>query len=96
MFDLMMVYCLAGEPCVTEKLAVFPQEDVGEPLCNIARPAIESFVLSKAPRGASVTFSCIPTNTPAMPDYPPSKRKNDRVMMLQPELLLDFRDRVSN
>jgi hypothetical protein len=96
MFDLMMVYCLSGKPCAVERLAVFEQEDVAETLCNVARPAIESFVLSKASSSASVTFSCRQNNAPDMPDYLPRKRKDDKVMMLKPELLLDVIDRVSN
>lgn len=58
MFELMMTYCLVGQPCVTETVANFPQYDVGQHICNLARPGIESGVRQRLPVGARVTFKC--------------------------------------
>jgi hypothetical protein len=58
MFELMMTYCLAGEPCVNESVANFPQYDVGMHICNLAKPGIERDVVARAPAGTRVTFKC--------------------------------------
>lgn len=58
MFELLMIYCLVGEPCVNETVANFPQYDVGERICNLAKPAIEQGVRSRAPAGTRITFKC--------------------------------------
>lgn len=63
MFTLIMIYCLAGQPCETEAVAHFPQWDVGEYVCNIAKPAIEADVRRRvqAKRAtAKLTFKCLP------------------------------------
>lgn len=83
MIDLLMVYCMSGEPCITETLALFPQEDVGVTICEIARPAIASAIREKAPRSASVTFSCSGNAMPPAPGYAPRMRDN-RVTMAEP------------
>jgi len=58
MFELLMVYCLVGEPCVNETVANFPQYDVGEHICNLAKPGIERGVRSRAPASTRITFVC--------------------------------------
>jgi hypothetical protein len=58
MFELLMVYCLAGEPCVNETVANFPQYDVGQHICNLAKPGIEQGVRSRSPAGTRITFTC--------------------------------------
>lgn len=84
MFELIMTYCLAGEPCITETLAIFPQNDVGEAICEIARPAIAGVIRQKDRSGAAVTFSCSRSAIPQMPDYSTRQRDN-RVTMADPE-----------
>lgn len=83
MIELLMVYCLAGEPCTTETLAIFPQPDVGAAICEIARPAIASAIRAKVSERASVTFSCSGNAMPAVPGYAPRHRDN-RVTMADP------------
>jgi CYTH domain-containing protein len=58
MFELIMTYCLVGQPCAVETVANFPQYDVGQHICEIAKPAIEMGVRERAPRGTRVTFKC--------------------------------------
>lgn len=58
MFELLMTYCLVGEPCVNETVANFPQYDVGMHICNLAKPGIERDVVARAPRGTRITFKC--------------------------------------
>lgn len=83
MIALLMTYCLTGEPCTQETLAFFPQEDVGLALCDIAKPAIESAIRSRARSGAVVKFSCSQSEMPQMPGYSPRQRDN-RVTMADP------------
>lgn len=83
MIELLMVYCLAGEPCTTETLAIFPQPDVGAAICEIARPAIASAIRAKVSERASVTFSCSGNAMPPAPGYSPRMRDN-RVTMVDP------------
>ena len=83
MIALIMTYCLSGEPCTTETLAIFPQPDVGAAICEIARPAIASAIREKAPKSASVTFSCSGNAMPPTPGYAPRRRDN-RVTMAEP------------
>jgi len=83
MIELLMVYCLAGEPCTTETLAIFPQPDVGSAICEIARPAIASAIRERASMSASVTFSCSGNAMPQAPGYAPRRRDN-RVTMADP------------
>lgn len=84
MFELIMTYCLASEPCITETLAIFPQKDVGEAICEIARPAIAEAIRQKDRSGAAVTFSCSRSAIPQMPDYSTRQRDN-RLTMADPE-----------
>lgn len=58
MYELIMIYCLSGQPCVEEVVAQFPQYDVGQHICQIAKPAIEKEVRSRVPSGTAVTFRC--------------------------------------
>ena len=58
MFELMMTYCLLGKPCVNETVANFPQFDVGQHICELAKPAIERGVRSRAPASTRITFVC--------------------------------------
>lgn len=58
MFELLMTYCLVGEPCVNETVANFPQYDVGKHICNLAKPGIERDVVARAPSGTRITFKC--------------------------------------
>lgn len=58
MFELLMTYCLIGQPCVKEIVANFPQFDVGRSICEMAKPAIERGVRSRAPAGTRITFDC--------------------------------------
>lgn len=101
MIELVMLYCLNGEPCVKEVLAIFPQEEVGEPLCHIALPAIESEIRAKARKDAAITFSCDPSAMPQIPDYLPRKRDN-RVTMADPgklspaDVIMEIIDKVAN
>lgn len=80
--ELIMLYCISGEPCTNEVLAIFPQEDVGMALCEIARPAIGQAIREKVPAGVTVTFSCGLDDEPTEPSYQPSTRKDDRINML--------------
>lgn len=101
MIELVMLYCLSGEPCAREVLAIFPQEDVGESLCNIAKPAIESAIVAKARTDATVTFSCDPIAEQQIPDYSPRQRDN-RVTMADPgkvspaDVVMEIIDNVAN
>lgn len=58
MFELMMTYCMVGQPCVNETVANFPQYDVGQHICELAKPAIELGVRQRAPAGTRITFTC--------------------------------------
>lgn len=84
MISLVMLYCLAGEPCARETLAIFPQDDIGGAICEIAKPAIAEAIRSKAGKGTMVTFSCDPGAMPLPPVYAPSQRDN-RVTMAESE-----------
>lgn len=100
MIELIMVFCLSGEPCVREVLAIFPQEEVGETLCHIAKPAIESAIVAKARKDATVTLSCDPSAYPQTPDYAPRQRDN-RVTMAEPgkvspaDVVMEIIDRIA-
>lgn len=83
MFELIMTYCLASEPCITETLAIFPQNDVGEAICEISRTAIADAIRQKDRSGASVTFSCSRSAMPQMPDYS-TRHRDNRVTMADP------------
>lgn len=83
MIELLMVYCISGEPCTTETLAIFPQEDIGAAICEIARPAIASAIREKVSERASVTFSCECSAMPPAPGYSPRMRDN-RITMAEP------------
>lgn len=69
MFELLMTYCLVGQPCVNETVANFPQYDVGLYICNIARPTIERDVVARSPRGTRVTFKCQEASESAPVEY---------------------------
>jgi hypothetical protein len=58
MFELMMTYCLVGQPCAVESVANFPQYDVGRSICELAKPGVELGVRERAPRGTRITFEC--------------------------------------
>jgi len=58
MFELMMTYCLVGQPCVNETVANFPQYDVGRNICELAKPGVERGVRSRAPASTRITFVC--------------------------------------
>jgi len=58
MFELIMTYCLVGQPCTTESVANFPQYDVGQHICELAKPGVEMGVRSRVPTGTRVTFKC--------------------------------------
>lgn len=58
MFELAMTFCLLGKPCVNETVANFPQYDVGQSICELAKPAIERGVRSRAPASTRITFVC--------------------------------------
>lgn len=58
MFELVMTYCLLGKPCVQETVANFPQFDVGQHICELAKPAIERGVRSRVDVSTRVTFVC--------------------------------------
>lgn len=58
MYELIMIYCLSGKPCVEEVVAQFPQYDVGQHICQIAKPDIEKEVRARVPSGTAVTFRC--------------------------------------
>lgn len=58
MFELMMTYCLVGQPCAVESVANFPQYDVGRNICELAKPGVELGVRERAPRGTRITFKC--------------------------------------
>lgn len=80
-----MLYCVSGDPCSYEVLAIFPQEEVKAALCEIARPAIGDAIREKAPPGVTVTLSCGLDSEDARPSYRPSTRKDERLNMLTPE-----------
>jgi len=82
MFELLMVYCLVGEPCVNETVANFPQYDVGEHICNLAKPAIEQGVRSRAPAGTRITFKCREAVSNGQVEY-----EYQQPRQAQPELL---------
>lgn len=85
MIALVMAYCLSGEPCITETLAIFPQEDIGGALCEIARPAIADAIRAKDRSGATATFSCQGNAMPSVPGYQPIQRKDERYRMIDAE-----------
>jgi hypothetical protein len=58
MFELLMTYCLVGQPCVNETVANFPQYDVGEHICELAKPAVERGVRARSPASTRITFVC--------------------------------------
>lgn len=58
MFELLMTYCLVGQPCVNETVANFPQYDVGEHICELAKPAVERGVRASSPASTRITFVC--------------------------------------
>lgn len=101
MIELVMVFCLSGEPCAREVLAIFPQEEVGEALCHIAKPAIESAIVAKARKDATVTLSCDLSAEPRIPDYAPRQRDN-RVTMADPgkvspaDVVMEIIEKVAN
>jgi hypothetical protein len=70
MFELIMTYCLLGQPCVKETVAMFPQWDVGEHICNLAKPGIEMGIRAKVPAGTRVDFECVPERTAAIKPPP--------------------------
>jgi hypothetical protein len=74
---------MSGEPCVQETLAIFPSEDVGGKICEIAKPAIASAIRDKAPERVSVTFSCSGSADQSVPGYEPRRRDN-RITMVDP------------
>lgn len=70
MFTLIMTYCLVGKPCVEEAVAHFPQWDVGQYICNLAKPAIEAGVRRKLTKSTTATFECVPEDEVGEPDIP--------------------------
>lgn len=58
MFELLMTFCPVGQPCAVETVANFPQYDVGQYICEMAKPAIERGVRSRAPSSTRITFVC--------------------------------------
>lgn len=89
MFELMMTYCLVGQPCVNETVANFPQYDVGQHICEIAKPAIETNVRSRSPRGARITFVCQPASASEPVEYEYNAPRQDPGLLEQvaPRLL---------
>lgn len=100
MFELIMMYCLADEPCAKEVLAIFPSEDVGRQLCDIARPAITDAIRARVDSGAVLNLSCVDGAIQERPDYSPRQRDN-RVTMADPgkvspvDVALDLIDKLS-
>lgn len=82
MIELAMVYCMAGEPCLREQLAIFPHEEAGHRLCEIARPAIESAIKPDAGVGSTISFECLAISRPSAKPYQPSIRTDERQSML--------------
>jgi hypothetical protein len=64
MFELIMTFCLIGEPCEREVVAIFPQWDIGNHICDLAKPGIEMGIRSKVPAGTRVDFECLPQVEP--------------------------------
>lgn len=85
MIELVMVYCMAGEPCLREQLAIFPHEQAGERLCEIARPLIEAAIRPDAGENSTIRFECAPVSHPSARPYQPSIRTDDRQSMLNAE-----------
>lgn len=67
---LLMTYCLAGQPCVKETVAIFPQWDVGMHMCGIAKPAIEKAVRAKLSGGTRMTMRCEEVEDEEEPEIP--------------------------
>ena len=82
MFELLMVYCLVGEPCVNETVANFPQYDVGQHICNLAKPGIEQGVRSRSPAGTRITFTCREAVSSGQVEY-----EYQQPRQVQPDLL---------
>lgn len=70
MFVLIMTYCLVGKPCVDEAVAYFPQWDVGQHICGLAKPAIEQGVGKRTPAGTRVSFVCREEDDEPQSDIP--------------------------
>lgn len=70
MFTLIMTYCLLGQPCVKEAVAYFPQWDVGQHICNLAKPGIEAGVRRKLDKSTRVTFTCVQEDEVGEPEIP--------------------------
>lgn len=83
MISLLMVYCLSGQPCTQETLAIFPQEDIGGAICEIARPAIADAIRAKVAENVTVTFSCADHAMPGVPGYRPAQRSDERLRMIE-------------
>jgi hypothetical protein len=89
MFELLMVYCLVGQPCVNETVANFPQYDVGEHICKLAKPAIEQGVRSRAPAGTRITFVCREAvgNAPVEYEYSTPRQAQPDLLNQLPNIL---------
>lgn len=90
MFELMMTYCLAGQPCAVETVANFPQYDVGQSICELAKPGIALGVGQRLPVGARVTFKCqeVVGNAPVEYEYSaPRQPQPDLLEQVAPRLL---------
>jgi hypothetical protein len=58
MFELIMTFCLAGQPCAEELVATFPQWDVGREVCEMGKPGIEMGIRAKLRPNVTATFAC--------------------------------------
>lgn len=82
MIELVMVYCMSGDPCLREQLAIFPHEEAGPRLCEIARPAIEASIRPDAGEDSNITFECLMISRPSAKPYQPGIRTDERQSML--------------
>jgi len=94
MFELIMTFCLLGRPCEREVVAVFPQWDVGEHICGLAKPGIELGVRSKVPAGTRVDFECVPQADPIPNGLAPRPRGNVHFVDAPPLDVIDLLQKV--
>lgn len=94
MFELIMTFCIGVSDCQKETVANFPQYDVGQKICEIAKPAIERDVRARVSPGTRVTFVCLPAVEGDETEYRyerPTPHESDLMQQL-PGLLQQFRN----
>lgn len=97
MFELIMTICLAGQECAAETVANFPQYDVGQQICELAKPGIERGVRARLPAGSRATFVCTPSTGGDQEEFQYERKQQEpsiqnEIMQQLPGLINQFRN----